>query len=108
MSGATPPSNRFNWRALLKDLRLWLGVVSGIAATFGGLLLRGDRLLDAPDIATEAQEMAVDNSSRLDRMEMWREDLRIIFCTKPDWLSEQARARLQCWRIEGERGARGR
>lgn len=106
MSDATSPSKRFRWRALLKDLRLWLGVVSGIAATFGGLLLRGERLLDAPDVAAQAKELAQSNAARLDRIETWRDDLRIIFCTKPDWLSEQARARLECWRIEGERRGR--
>lgn len=107
-------------RGLLSDLRIWLGALGGIAATAVSILAFGQEMIQAPALAAQAmstaeQAMSTANTAvdkaraANERLNDWGQTLRIVFCTKEDWLSAEAEAQLQCYRIRsGQPQPRGR
>lgn len=102
-----------SWRGLLHDIRMWFGVLGGVSASAGFIFIFGQEVIQAPAIASEAMKQAntaaataQSNAENIEDVEDELDDtvetLRIVFCTaEGNWLSTQARAQLECWRIQG-------
>lgn len=97
-----------SWKEILQDLRLWVGILTGVSSTALGMLAFGLQVIEAPTIASMADARA-DTALRMaeanrERILDHNRNIRIVFCTKEDWLSAEAAAQLECWRVRS--GAR--
>lgn len=93
----------FNYGALFKDLRVWLGAALGVTGSVVTLMAAGGEVLEAPEEVAEVRQTA-DSAFHLatannEEMDDLSRSIRIVFCTKKDWLSAEAAAQLECWRI---------
>lgn len=89
--------------AALKDIRVWVGASVGVIGALSTVLAMGGEVLEAPEEAYEAQltadsalDLATENNGELADLSR---SIRIVFCTKENWLSPEAAAQLECWRI---------